>query len=63
MIARALLAEAPVLVLDEATAHLDADTETRVLDGVDRWQGERTVILVSHSERVTQGADVIIRLD
>ncbi len=63
MIARALLAEAPILVLDEATAHLDADTEARVLEGVHRWQGGRTVVLMSHSDRATDGVDVVVRLD
>jgi len=62
MIARALLAEAPVLVLDEATAHLDAPTEERVLAGVRRWHGDRTLILISHRAAVAAGADMVIDL-
>jgi ATP-binding cassette subfamily C protein CydC len=62
MIARALLAEAPVLVLDEATAHLDPESTGRVLAGVDSWQGDRTVVVVSHLESVADTADVVIRI-
>ena len=61
MIARALLADAPILVLDEATAHLDPATTDRVLAGVDAWQGERTVMVVSHASPFVRAADVVIR--
>ncbi len=63
MIARALLAEAPILVLDEATAHLDGPTRAAVLDGVRRWQGRRTLILVAHEVEVGVAADVVVDLD
>lgn len=48
MIARALLAESSILVLDESTAHLDPATERRVLDGVDRWRAGRTTVHIAH---------------
>ena len=48
LIARALLAERPVLVLDEATSHLDAETEARVFEGIRRWHGDRQMIVIAH---------------
>ena len=63
MIARALLAEAPVLVLDEATAHLDADTEARVLDGVRRWRAGRTTIHIAHHAAARGEPDLVLGVD
>ncbi len=48
-IARAMLKSAPLLLLDEPTAHLDPGTEAEVLDSLRRLALGRTVILVSHS--------------
>ncbi len=48
-IARAFLKDAPLLLLDEPTAHLDPATETEVLDSLRRLAVGRTVILASHS--------------
>jgi ATP-binding cassette, subfamily C, bacterial CydD len=48
-IARAFLKNAPLLLLDEPTAHLDPATELEVLDGLRRLTAGRTVILASHS--------------
>jgi ATP-binding cassette subfamily C protein CydD len=48
-IARAFLKNAPLLLLDEPTAHLDPATEGEVLDGLRRLAAGRTVILASHS--------------
>ncbi|MFD6138662.1 ATP-binding cassette domain-containing protein [Promicromonospora sp. NPDC060271] len=57
-IARALLARAPVLVLDEVTSALDADTERRVVEGIFDHATERTTIVVAHrlsaAERCTR---------
>ncbi|MEU4361477.1 ATP-binding cassette domain-containing protein [Promicromonospora sp. NPDC023987] len=57
-IARALLARAPVLVLDEVTSALDADTERRVVEGVFADAPERTTIVIAHrlsaAERCTR---------
>ncbi|MGI5190316.1 ABC transporter ATP-binding protein/permease [Promicromonospora sp. CA-289599] len=47
-IARALLARAPVLVLDEVTSALDADTERRVVEGVFDHAPERTTVVIAH---------------
>jgi ATP-binding cassette subfamily C protein CydC len=48
MIARALLAEAPVLVLDEACVHLDQVTAAELLAGVERWRAGRTTVHIAH---------------
>jgi ATP-binding cassette subfamily C protein CydD len=48
-IARAFLKNAPLLLLDEPTAHLDPATESEVLDGLRRLAAGRTVLLASHS--------------
>ena len=63
MVARALLAEAPILVLDEATAHLDPDTEAKVLSGVRSWHGARTLIVISHRTTVASEADLVASID
>lgn len=61
-IARALLAEPAVLILDESTSHLDLETETRVLDGVLRRRAGRTTILISHRPHVVERAACVVRL-
>ena len=48
-IARAFLKNAPLLLLDEPTAHLDPATESEVFDGLRRLAAGRTVIMASHS--------------
>lgn len=48
-IARAFLKNAPLLLLDEPTAHLDPATESEVFDGLRRLTAGRTVILASHA--------------
>lgn len=62
-VARALLRDAPVLVLDEATSHLDAAAEARVLAGVREAGAGRTVIVVAHRLSTIADADLIVVLD
>jgi ATP-binding cassette subfamily C protein CydC len=50
-VARAILKDAPILLLDEPTAHLDAETEDGVLRSLDRLMAGRTVIAVGHPGR------------
>lgn len=47
-IARALLKDAPILILDEATASLDSESESLVQDAIDRLMEERTVLVIAH---------------
>ncbi len=56
-IARVLLRDPPVLVLDEPTTGLDAESEARVMAGLDRLIEGRTTILITHSTALAQRAD------
>ncbi|HEY7814328.1 MAG TPA: thiol reductant ABC exporter subunit CydD [Nakamurella sp.] len=62
-LARALARPAPVLLLDEPTAALDEPTEQRVLAGMRRLIGGRTVVLVTHRPGPLALADQIVRLE
>ncbi len=62
-IARALLKDAPVLVLDEATSHLDAVNEQQVREAVGRLQHGRTTLVIAHRLSTVQDADKIVMLD
>jgi ABC-type multidrug transport system fused ATPase/permease subunit len=61
-VARTLLRDPPVLVLDEPTTGLDADSETAVLDGLRALMRGRTTILITHSPRLASTADRIVQL-
>jgi ATP-binding cassette subfamily B protein/subfamily B ATP-binding cassette protein MsbA len=61
-IARALLKDAPVLVLDEPTSALDAGTELSVIEALERVSQDRTVIIVSHRESALVHADRVVQL-
>ncbi len=62
-VARALATGLPVLLLDEPTSALDAASQTRLLEGLARLRGKRTVIIVTHRPEPLAIADVIVRLD
>ncbi|MFF2087433.1 ABC transporter ATP-binding protein [Nocardia sp. NPDC058176] len=62
-IARALLKDAPVVVLDEATASLDAETERRTLAAIGRLTADRTVIAIAHRLDTVRGSDRIAVVD
>jgi ABC-type multidrug transport system fused ATPase/permease subunit len=62
-IARAVLKDAPIVLLDEPTASLDAATERRVLDNLQAWSAGRCVFLVTHRLSTARRADRIVVLE
>ena len=62
-IARAILKNAPVLILDEATSHLDAISEATVRDALDRLMEGRTTVVIAHRLSTIRNADNILVLD
>ncbi|MBA0053821.1 ABC transporter ATP-binding protein [Streptomyces sp. AJS327] len=62
-IARALLKDAPVVLLDEVTSALDPANEAAVHEGIERLMAGRTVVMVAHRPRTVRGADRIVFLD
>jgi ABC-type multidrug transport system fused ATPase/permease subunit len=62
-IARAILKDAPILVLDEPTASLDAETEHRLVRNLAEWGAGRCVFLVTHRLSTTRMANQIVYLD
>jgi subfamily B ATP-binding cassette protein MsbA len=62
-IARALYKDARVWILDEATSALDSASERQVQEAIERWRGERTMILVAHRLSTVRRADCIHVLD
>ena len=62
-IARALLKDAPIVLLDEATASLDVENETEVQGALSRLLAGRTVIVIAHRMRTVMAADRVVVLD
>ena len=62
-IARAMLKDAPILLLDEATAALDADSEQQVQAALARLQAGRTTLVVAHRLSTIRDADQILVMD
>ena len=62
-IARALLKDAPVLILDEATSHLDAVNEQKVREALRRLMEGRTTLVIAHRLSTVRDADLIVVLD
>jgi ATP-binding cassette subfamily C protein CydCD len=62
-IARAFLKDAPVLILDEATSHLDAISEQSVRAALDQLKTDRTTVIIAHRLSTIRDADLIVVLD
>jgi ATP-binding cassette subfamily B protein len=62
-IARALLKDAPILLLDEATASVDSETERQIQDALDRLMQNRTAFVIAHRLSTIQNADCIYVLE
>ncbi|MCM1171996.1 MAG: ABC transporter ATP-binding protein/permease [Clostridium sp.] len=61
-IARALLKDAPIVLLDEATASLDVENETKIQGALSRLLAGKTVLVIAHRMRTVEAADKIIVL-
>lgn len=61
-IARAFLKDAPVILLDEATASLDVENETMIQSALSRLIKDKTVLVIAHRMRTVAGADKIVVL-
>ena len=62
-IARAAVADAPVMILDEATSSIDTRTEKLVQDGMDKLMEGRTVFIIAHRLSTVQNSDAIMVMD
>jgi ATP-binding cassette subfamily B protein len=61
-VARAILRDAPIVVLDEATTGLDGDSEREVRAALQRLCLDRTTFVISHDPKAVQDCDLIVRL-
>ena len=61
-IARAFLKDAPIILLDEATASLDVENETAIQTALSRLIKNKTVMIIAHRMRTVSGADKIVVL-
>lgn len=62
-IARAILKDAPIVILDEATASLDVENESKVQAALSRLLEGKTVLVIAHRMRTVEAADKIVVLD
>ena len=62
-IARAVIRNAPVLILDEPMTGLDAESEARVQEALDRLMARRTSFLITHDLHAVSGADLVLLLE
>ena len=61
-IARALLKDAPIVLLDEATASLDVENETKIQEALSRLLTDKTVLVIAHRMRTVEAVDKVIVL-
>lgn len=62
-IARAIMKDAPVIILDEATANVDPENEKELMDAIDALTKEKTIIMIAHRLKTVQHADQIVVID
>ena len=62
-IARAIMKDAPVIVLDEATANVDPENEADLMRAIDALTKEKTIIMIAHRLKTVRNADQILVID
>ena len=62
-IARAMLKDAPIIILDEATANVDPENENRLQKAIEALTRDKTILMIAHRLKTVRGADQILVLD
>ena len=62
-IARAMMKDAPIIILDEATANVDPENEKELMEAVSELTQEKTVIMIAHRQKTVRHADQILVVD
>ena len=62
-IARAIMKDAPIIILDEATANVDPENEEKLIEAVDALTREKTIIMIAHRLKTVRNADQILVID
>lgn len=62
-IARALFEDPEVLILDEATSALDGDTESAIMDSINRLHGKKTLVIIAHRLQTIEKCDMVFRVE
>ena len=62
-IARAMLKDAPIIILDEATANVDPENEAELQEAIEALTGGKTIIMIAHRLKTVRNADQILVLD
>ena len=62
-IARAMLKDAPIVILDEATANVDPENEDRLQKAIEELTKDKTIIMIAHRLKTVRNADQILVVD
>ena len=62
-IARAMLKDAPIIILDEATANVDPENEKELMEAIDALTKEKTIFMIAHRLKTVRNADQILVLN